>query len=239
MCRLNAALTARWIAGTLRNDVRSRTRRAPAAMSRLADAAIDADVGAAEPVDRLLRVADDEQGTRPHRDVERIGGRRGPRLVGGESQQQLRLQRIGVLELVDQQVAEPPLELGAHLARRRAPGRGRGSAGRGSRRRRRAACAPRSWRWRRPAPRAPAPPGRRRPPRGRRPGRRRGDRAPRRPSPGARPCGTTRSDCGRCAGRAPCRRARTASPPSRRSRRGRGPGAAARRPRRCESAGSR
>ncbi len=33
MRRLNAALTARWIAGTLRKDVRSRTRRAPAAMS--------------------------------------------------------------------------------------------------------------------------------------------------------------------------------------------------------------
>ena len=42
-------------------------------------------------------------------------GRTRPRLVGGEGEQQVGLQRIGVLELVHEDEAEPLLELAPHL----------------------------------------------------------------------------------------------------------------------------
>ena len=76
----------------------------------LADLAVDADVGAAEPVDRLLRIADDEQAS-GHRDDRAPVGLVG--IGGGEQQQDLRLQRIGVLELVDEDVREARLEAAA------------------------------------------------------------------------------------------------------------------------------
>ena len=78
----------------------------------VADLPVDADVGAAEPVDRLLRVADEEQ---------RAGARaRAPPVglavvVGREQQQDLRLERIGVLELVDEDPLEARLESAPHL----------------------------------------------------------------------------------------------------------------------------
>src|SRR4029079_9593151 len=61
----------------------------------------DADVGTAKTVDRLLRVADQEELTRCGLDAAPVarGG-----IVGGEQQQDLRLERIGVLELVDEQM---------------------------------------------------------------------------------------------------------------------------------------
>ena len=79
-----------------------------------ADRAVDADIGSAEPVDRLLRIAHDEERARPHPSVHRR--RVVIRVVGrGEEQQQLRLQRVGVLELVHEQVAEAPLEVAPYL----------------------------------------------------------------------------------------------------------------------------
>ena len=108
----------------------------PRVSSSSRDVAVDADVGAAEAVDRLLRVADDEEASR------RPGVHGAPvrwpvASAVAEQQEDLGLQRIGVLELVHEDVREPLLErprrtLGvvAHA------GRARGAAGRGSRARR-------------------------------------------------------------------------------------------------------
>ena len=62
----------------------------------------DADVGATETIDRLFRIADDEQ-----RAVTNAGA---IAVLGREQQQELGLQRIGVLELVDEEHAKPLLE---------------------------------------------------------------------------------------------------------------------------------
>jgi hypothetical protein len=59
--------------GTLRKLVVSLTTVAPARARALADVAVDPDVGAAEPVDRLLRVADDEEAARDGRDGAPVG----------------------------------------------------------------------------------------------------------------------------------------------------------------------
>ena len=77
----------------------------------VADLAVDADVGAPEAVDRLLRIADEEQRARPRPDLPPVGlvG-----IVGGEQQQDLGLQRIGVLELVDEDAREARLEAAPH-----------------------------------------------------------------------------------------------------------------------------
>ena len=83
-------------------------------LERFADGAIDADVGAAEAIDRLLRVADDEECPRTHGEVE-IRHLGAGLAVGRQAHEQLGLQRIGVLELVDQQVAEASLEVMAHV----------------------------------------------------------------------------------------------------------------------------
>ena len=71
------------------------------------------DVGAPETVDGLLGIADDEQlaGLETH----------GAPVVGGgaplgQQEDDLRLQRVGVLELVDQQIVESRLKGGAHVA---------------------------------------------------------------------------------------------------------------------------
>ena len=74
------------------------------------DLPVDADVGPPEPVDRLLGVADDEQLPRRRPDPAPVPFRR---IAGGEQQEDLRLQRIGVLELVDEDAGEPALEVGA------------------------------------------------------------------------------------------------------------------------------
>ena len=69
-----------------------------------ADVVVDLDVGATEAVDRLLRVADDEQLARhgPHGTPVPLGG-----IVRGQQQQELGLERIGVLELVDEDTGAP------------------------------------------------------------------------------------------------------------------------------------
>ena len=125
--------------------------------------AIDGHVGAAEAVDRLLRIADQEEpaGQRP-----RLAPVGLARIVGGEEQEDLRLQRIGVLELVD----EDPLEALAEIPRARcgcpAPGCARRAAGRESRARRPSPSSPRSDRARRAVPAGGARRDRRRPPSG-------------------------------------------------------------------------
>ena len=70
------------------------------------------DVGAAEAIDRLLRIADDEQLAGNGRDVLPA---RLVRIVRRQQQQQLGLQRIGVLELVDEDPREARLEVPPHV----------------------------------------------------------------------------------------------------------------------------
>ena len=94
---------------------------APAATEPLAHLAIDADVGAAEPVDRLLGVADDEEAAGDGDDAR--ASRPASGSADGEQQQDLRLQRIGVLELVDEDVREARLEPAADAGVARARGR--------------------------------------------------------------------------------------------------------------------
>ena len=80
---------------------RGQLQHASAARRELpADVPIRADVGAAEPIDRLLRIADDEELAAD---------------VVGEEQQNLRLNRIGVLEFVDEDMRELLLEVRAHV----------------------------------------------------------------------------------------------------------------------------
>ena len=78
----------------------------------VADLAVDADVRAAEAVDRLLRVADEEQRAGPRARAPPVGL---AVVVGREQQQDLRLQRIGVLELVDEDLLEARLEAAPDL----------------------------------------------------------------------------------------------------------------------------
>ena len=87
-----------------------------ARLEQLADLAVGLDVGAPEAVDRLLRIADDEQLAGNGRDPPPVAFRR---IVGGQQQQDLRLQRIGVLELVDEDVREARLERPADARMRR------------------------------------------------------------------------------------------------------------------------
>jgi hypothetical protein len=74
---------------------RARARRAPP---------VRADVGAAEPIDRLLRIADDEELAAD--------------VVWPSEQQDLGLDRIGVLELVDEDARELLLQVRAHASLR-------------------------------------------------------------------------------------------------------------------------
>ena len=78
----------------------------------LLDLLVERDVGAPEAVDRLLRIADQEQLARapaPRARQSRCAG-----IVGDEQHQDLGLQRVGVLELVDEEVREAAREVGAH-----------------------------------------------------------------------------------------------------------------------------
>ena len=78
----------------------------------VADLAVDADVGAPEAIDRLLGIADQEQRAGPRPDPAPVGL---GIVVGGEQQQDLGLQRIGVLELVHEDPLEAGLEAAPHL----------------------------------------------------------------------------------------------------------------------------
>ena len=89
-------------------------KRAPRAARRkhVADLLIRLDVGAPEPVNRLLRIADDEQFARMRRDPAPIGF---GGIVGRQQHQDLGLQRIAVLELVDEDPREAGLKRAADL----------------------------------------------------------------------------------------------------------------------------
>ncbi len=90
-------------------EARRQVDEACAAREELAlDPLVEHHVRSTESVDRLLGIADYEQlsGDR-HRPGE-VGLERVP---GGQEQEDLGLQRIGVLKLVDQDMSEPPLEL--------------------------------------------------------------------------------------------------------------------------------
>ena len=78
----------------------------------VAHLAVDADVRAAEAVDRLLRVADEKQRAGPWTRAPPVGL---AVVVGREQQEDLRLERIGVLELVDEDPLEARLESAPHL----------------------------------------------------------------------------------------------------------------------------
>ena len=106
----NAALTKLWMARVERVLLVSVARAHAVAAQALADAVEEAGVGAAEAVDGLLGVA---------HHVELAG--RGLRLApvalggigGGEQEQNLGLQRVGVLELVDEDALVDALQIGA------------------------------------------------------------------------------------------------------------------------------
>ena len=73
---------------------------------------IGLDVGAAESVNRLLGIADEKQLARHRLHATPVAL---SRIVGGEQQKNFRLQRIGVLELVDEQMGEARLKGPSHL----------------------------------------------------------------------------------------------------------------------------
>ena len=131
------ALTQSMTGATVRKLAVSSTGPAGLGGEALACGEERGDVGPAEPVDRLLGVADHEQAAGGHRRprptavssaVARIGG--------GDAHGQLDLDRVGVLELVEQQ-ALVALVQGAPARPGPAPGRaapgGRARAGRGTR----------------------------------------------------------------------------------------------------------
>ena len=84
---------------------------AAALIEMVAHSPVGADVRTAEPVDGLLRVADDEQLARLRSCLAPVH-RRG--VVRGQQQEDLGLYRNGVLELVDENSREPLLEILAH-----------------------------------------------------------------------------------------------------------------------------
>ena len=84
----------------------------PGRNEAVADSVIGPDIGPPEPVNRLLRVADDEELARHRSDVlpARLAG------VGRrQEQQQIGLERIRILELVDEDPLEVLLEMPPHL----------------------------------------------------------------------------------------------------------------------------
>ena len=88
-------------------DRRRRARRHELALDLL----VERNVGAPEPVDRLLRVADEEElaGQYRHLPPVLLLG-----IIGREQEENLSLQGVGVLELVDEVVRVTLLQLAAH-----------------------------------------------------------------------------------------------------------------------------
>ena len=85
----------------------------PLSLQRFLDLLVKHHVGAAKSVDRLLRVAYQEE----------LSGCRGCtrpvcylRIASGEQEENLDLQRIRVLKLIDEDVSEPTLQVAAHLS---------------------------------------------------------------------------------------------------------------------------
>ena len=98
--------------GRARKLVRKVTLFAPAACKHLVDAAINADVGPPEAVNGLLRVSHQKELSRNRASFTPV---RCSCIAGGQQQQDLGLQRIRILELVDEDSFETLLEAGAHL----------------------------------------------------------------------------------------------------------------------------
>ena len=69
----------------------------------------------AEAVDRLLGIADKEQRSRPRRKFRPVAGIAVSRRLAAEAPEYLRLKRVGVLKLVDQDVAEAIGQRTSHL----------------------------------------------------------------------------------------------------------------------------
>src|SRR5438477_9307208 len=80
-------------------------------LDQFADFEVGRDVGSAETIDRLLRIADDEQrsGARPQLSPILLF-----EILACQIEQDFCLQRIGVLKLVDQHVRKSMLEVTAH-----------------------------------------------------------------------------------------------------------------------------
>ncbi len=83
-----------------------------ALLQRIANFPVQHHVGTAELIDRLLRIADHEQLPRFGRDLQPV---RFAGIVRGEQQQDLGLQRIGILKLVDENVSEAVLQIAADI----------------------------------------------------------------------------------------------------------------------------
>ena len=80
-------------------------------------AQVGIDVGAPEAVDRLFRIADDEQLARLQRYLvpgARPRAARRRRVVGGEQEHDFGLQRVGILKFVHQKISEPLAQRRAH-----------------------------------------------------------------------------------------------------------------------------
>ena len=81
-------------------------------LQHLIDAPIDSHVSATETINRLFGVADQEQFPRNRSSFAPV---RLSRITGGQQQQNLGLQRIGVLELIDEDSFEALLKARPHL----------------------------------------------------------------------------------------------------------------------------
>src|SRR4029078_3352914 len=77
----------------------------------LLDRLVERHLGATESVDGLLRIADEEQ--LAGNDANPIGIAL-LRIVGGEEREHVRLQRVGILEFVDEQMREALLQSDAN-----------------------------------------------------------------------------------------------------------------------------
>src|ERR1700730_4320629 len=69
---------------------------------------IERDVGTSKPVNRLLRISDQKQLPRNRAGVPPV---RGGRVIRREQQQDLHLERVGILELVDEKMRIALLQL--------------------------------------------------------------------------------------------------------------------------------
>ena len=84
---------------------------APVASSLCFHFLVDSDVRTAEAVDRLLGITNQEQLSWNGPDIAPIGL---VSIVGGEQQEDLGLEWVGILELVDEEVGKALLQLGAN-----------------------------------------------------------------------------------------------------------------------------
>jgi hypothetical protein len=69
---------------------------------------IERDIGSAKPVNRLLRISDHKQLSRSRARIPPVGD---GRIIRAEQQQDLDLQRVGILELVNEKMRVAPLQL--------------------------------------------------------------------------------------------------------------------------------